>query len=123
MSRKRPRQQVRKRITRERDAAIEQLRILGVSPDGPRQGSDRDADHPSDEGDQAQASERQDLSVRARERLADRINRLTAVLAKLDDGTYGLCEVCEQPIEPARLEALADVTTCLACQRDRERAA
>jgi RNA polymerase-binding transcription factor DksA len=34
-------------------------------------------------------------------------------LAKLDDGTYGSCEVCGQPIAPARLEAMPATRYCV----------
>jgi RNA polymerase-binding transcription factor len=113
---------VRERIERDRQTAIEQLRALGISPSRDGHG-EADADHPRDEGDQAQASERQDLGVMTRERLAERIKRLSAALDRLQDGTYGQCEICGNAIEPPRLDALPDVTTCLACQRERERAA
>jgi RNA polymerase-binding transcription factor len=36
-------------------------------------------------------------------------------LGRLDDGTYGTCENCGTPIDPARLEALPYVTLCLRC--------
>jgi len=36
------------------------------------------------------------------------IEEIQAALARLDDGTYGDCEVCGEPINPARLEALPD---------------
>ena len=114
---------VRERIERERQASIEQLRRLGISLDTGRAAADGDGNRPSDEGDQAQASERLDLGMMTRERLADRINRLTAALERLHDGTYGRCEMCGHAIEPPRLEALPDATTCLSCQRERERAA
>lgn len=36
-------------------------------------------------------------------------------LARVDDGTYGVCLVCGQAIAPARLEARPFATTCIAC--------
>ena len=33
--------------------------------------------------------------------------------AKLSDGTYGLCDVCEEPIGAERLEALPWATRCV----------
>ncbi|MEA2166988.1 MAG: DnaK suppressor protein [Solirubrobacteraceae bacterium] len=39
--------------------------------------------------------------------------RLLRALAKIEDGTYGLCDVCEQPINPKRLEALPESTLCI----------
>ena len=122
MAGKRWHQKVRGRIERERDAAVAQLRDLGIShaqtPE--RRGHD---DHPRDEGDQAQASERVDLSFMTRERLADRINRLTDALERIADGTYGRCEVCGRDIERSRLEALPEAVRCLTCQERSERAA
>jgi DnaK suppressor protein len=108
----------RQRIVRDRDAAIETLRRLGVVPtedtDGARSAT-------LDEGDQAQASERQDMGVAYRERLADRINRLTRALELLTRGTYGVCEVCKDPIGAERLAAIPEVTTCRECQERVER--
>jgi DnaK suppressor protein len=40
--------------------------------------------------------------------------RTERALAKLDEGTYGLCDVCGKPIEPARLAAMPDSVMCLA---------
>ena len=123
MPRKPSRRQVRERIVREREQAIAQLRDLGVSPDAGGEGSPGPGDHPRDEGDQAQRSESLDVSFLTRERLADRINRLTAALERIDDGRYGICDVCGGAIEGPRLAALPEAVTCLSCQRDRERAA
>lgn len=38
---------------------------------------------------------------------------LQAALAKLDKGTYGLCEGCAQPISDARLEAMPAARYCI----------
>ena len=111
------------RIERERDDAIQRLRHLGITPDGDGDARRAGGDHPLDEGDHAQESERQDLSFITRERLAERINRLTAALERINEGTYGTCEECGGPIEASRLAALPEVTTCLECQRRRERVA
>ena len=108
----------RQRIVRDRDAAIETLRRLGVVPIEDTGGARSTT---LDEGDQAQASERQDMGVAYRERLADRINRLTRALELLTRGTYGVCEVCKDPIGAERLAAIPEVTTCRRCQERVER--
>jgi len=36
-------------------------------------------------------------------------------LRKLGDGTYGSCEDCGRPIDPARLEAKPAANFCMAC--------
>jgi len=38
------------------------------------------------------------------------------VLRKLEEGTYGICDECRQPIESARLEALPQAAQCMVCK-------
>ena len=37
-------------------------------------------------------------------------------LKKFEEGTYGLCDSCGQPIAPERLEALPQASLCLNCK-------
>ena len=43
--------------------------------------------------------------------------RTERALTKLDEGTYGTCDVCGQPIPPGRLRALPESVLCLACAK------
>jgi DnaK suppressor protein len=43
------------------------------------------------------------------------LNRIERALAKLDEGTYGVCDGCGAPIPEKRLEAMPDSALCLAC--------
>ena len=108
------------RLRAERDAAIAKLRDLGLTPHRAGE-APREAGLPLDEGDAAQATEHMDMSLAARQRLAERINRLTAALARVHEGTHGTCERCGEAIEPARLAAMPEASTCLACQEKAER--
>jgi DnaK suppressor protein len=109
------------RLRAERDDAIAKLRDLGLIPrmddDAPREVGPPVLD----EGDAAQATERMDMSLAARQRLADRVNRLTAALERIHAGTYGTCNRCGGAIETARLAAVPEAPTCRACQEDAER--
>ncbi|MFC2047175.1 TraR/DksA family transcriptional regulator [Chloroflexota bacterium] len=49
-------------------------------------------------------------------RTTDLLVEIEHALHKFDEGTYGLCDVCGQPIEPARLEALPQANLCLSCK-------
>lgn len=41
------------------------------------------------------------------------LNDVERALAKIDDGAYGLCETCGEPIAPARLEAMPASRYCV----------
>jgi DnaK suppressor protein len=41
--------------------------------------------------------------------------------ARMDDGTYGICEACNQPIGKARLQAFPRATLCMTCKQREER--
>lgn len=51
------------------------------------------------------------------------LERTERALAKLDDGTYGACDACGEPIAPRRLEAMPDSVLCLECAAQQRRAA
>ena len=46
----------------------------------------------------------------------DRLAEIEHALDKFEQGSYGLCDVCGQPIDPARLEALPQANLCLNCK-------
>jgi RNA polymerase-binding protein DksA len=48
--------------------------------------------------------------------LAERqLEEVDAALARMDGGTYGICERCGRPIPAARLEARPTARTCVSC--------
>jgi RNA polymerase-binding protein DksA len=49
-------------------------------------------------------------------RIRDQLAEVEHALQKFEDGTYGLCDSCGQPIDPARLEALPQASLCLDCK-------
>jgi DnaK suppressor protein len=73
-------------------------------------------------GDSVNASEERELSFAFRGRLVDRANRLADALDRLRSGEYGTCEACGDRIAPARLRAMPEVITCVACQEAEEMA-
>lgn len=56
-------------------------------------------------------------STRNRER-AERLEAIAEALERLqeDPESFGLCEVCDEPIPPKRLELMPWVTMCIRCQ-------
>ena len=53
--------------------------------------------------------------------LMDLEEKIARAIAKIDAGTYGLCEKCGKPIEKARIRALPYASLCLADKRAEER--
>jgi DnaK suppressor protein len=53
--------------------------------------------------------------VAAYEQMQEKLAEVHAALRKIDEGTYGICEVCGRPIAPARLEAIPSATRCVEC--------
>ena len=45
--------------------------------------------------------------------LRSELDEVERALAKLDDGTYGKCETCGEPISEARLEAMPATRFCI----------
>ena len=53
--------------------------------------------------------------------LRDLMERIDKALAKIEDGTYGLCDRCGKPIEKARIKALPYANLCLKDKQAEER--
>jgi RNA polymerase-binding transcription factor len=51
----------------------------------------------------------------------DLIQKIDRALRRIDDGTYGICEVCGKPIEKARIKALPYVDLCIKDAQARSR--
>jgi RNA polymerase-binding transcription factor len=51
----------------------------------------------------------------------DLLDQSERALARIDAGTYGVCESCGQPIGKARLQAFPRATLCVTCKQRQER--
>ena len=66
--------------------------------------------HPADLGTETFEAER-DVSIQ--ESVEAELADIERALSRLDDGTYGTCEVCGRPIGDARLDALPAARLCI----------
>lgn len=48
--------------------------------------------------------------------IRDHLAAVEHALHKFEEGTYGLCDSCGKPIDPARLEALPQANRCMDCK-------
>ena len=51
----------------------------------------------------------------------DKLAQIERALARIDDGTYGVCESCGNPIGKMRLMAFPRATLCMTCKQREER--
>lgn len=79
-----------------------------------------DDDRP-DEVDQASTDVEQSMRMRLRNRERLYLFKIEEALRRIEDGVFGLCDTCEEPIERRRLEARPTATLCVACKEDQER--
>ena len=90
---------------------LEQLQANVPSSDERREGS------PFGKREE-EAAETQELEQRLalEKRIKEQLAEVGHALHKFEEGTYGLCESCGQPIDPARLEALPQAKLCMSCK-------
>jgi DnaK suppressor protein len=81
-----------------------------------------DTDDLPDEMDLASSESLQSFTFRLRGREKTFLQKIDRALAKIDEGSFGICEQCEEPISPRRLEARPETTLCIRCKEDQERA-
>jgi len=68
-------------------------------------------------GDMASATFDRELDEGLEEGAQNTLRRIDAALKRIDDGTYGTCEVCGRPIGEERLRAIPWATLCIDDQR------
>jgi len=62
-----------------------------------------------------------DVNLAEIDRDADELRRIDSALARINEGSYGLCESCGQEIPEARLQAEPTALRCVRCQELYER--
>jgi DnaK suppressor protein len=79
-----------------------------------------DADDVPDIVDLATSDLSLNLNVEIRERERHLLGKIDVALAKIDDGSFGICDDCGEAIAPRRLEARPVTTLCIKCKEEEE---
>ncbi|OQA35765.1 MAG: General stress protein 16O [Candidatus Dependentiae bacterium ADurb.Bin331] len=69
-----------------------------------------------DAGDQAQSLSLETLKISLQDNEMAEYNMIGQALRMIEDGTYGMCIECGQPIAERRLKSYPNATRCLICQ-------
>ncbi len=80
-----------------------------------------DANDLPDEMDLASSEYLQSFTFRLRGREKVFLDKISKALDKIEDGSFGTCDDCEEKISIKRLEARPETTLCIRCKEDQER--
>jgi len=73
-----------------------------------------------DELDQVMKERDQELSLKLKGRQSFYLKKIAHGLKKIEDGTFGTCEECDNDISHQRLMARPTATLCIHCKEDQE---
>ncbi len=71
--------------------------------------------------DEVQLAGERELAIRNLDRESNLLRNVRAALARINDGTYGICLHCEEEIKPRRMEAVPWTPYCIRCQEAADR--
>ncbi|MEZ4483151.1 MAG: RNA polymerase-binding protein DksA [Syntrophotaleaceae bacterium] len=74
-----------------------------------------------DPTDRASLESDRNFELRIRDRERRLIMKIRDALARIENGTFGTCECCEEPIGEARLRARPVTELCIDCKTEQER--
>ena len=83
--------------------------------------SNFDTDDLPDEIDLASSEYTQSMIFRLRDREKFLLKKIERALQRMENGTFGICERCEDEISPKRLEARPVTTLCIRCKEEQEK--
>lgn len=74
-------------------------------------------DHMADQGT---ATFSRELDMTLEENTRDALTAIHAAIDRIEEGTYGTCERCSNPISDERLQAMPTATLCISCKSAEE---
>jgi DnaK suppressor protein len=109
--------EIRAGLEKLRDQTRERLAALAKRPErGAAQGFGKRI------GDGTTEAVRRLTDIGVGDSLERALARTERALAKLNDGSYGICDACGEPISPGRMRALPDGGLCVSCAASERRA-
>ena len=98
----------------------EKERIINNSKNALKNELNISPDDLPDESDVAATEINQNLVFKLRDRERHMLAKIDQALSRMEDGSFGTCDSCEEPIEIKRLHARPVSTLCLVCKEKQE---
>lgn len=108
-------------ISRYREQLEEQLAELAEHATGKVEEMVDERDGLPDPNDRATREAEIENTLRLRDRDRKLIAKIQSALRRIDEGTFGLCTACGEPIPQDRLRARPVTEMCIECKREAER--
>jgi len=71
--------------------------------------------------DEVQLAGERELAIRNLDRDSNMLRQIRRALARIDDGSYGVCLHCDEDISPKRIAAVPWAAFCIKCQEQVDR--
>jgi DnaK suppressor protein len=104
----------------ERHKAILEAKRVELSV-GLRNRADIAIEKTPDALDEVQLAGERELAIRNLDRGSNLLRSVRGALARIADGSYGICLHCEEEIKPKRLDAVPWTKYCIRCQEAADR--
>ncbi len=79
-----------------------------------------DEEHFPDPSDRASHETDRNFTLRVKDRERKLVAKVKEAIKRIDQGTYGICELCGEEISEKRLEARPVTTFCIECKKEEE---
>ena len=110
----------KERLESFRELLNERLKAILGEAEKTVKGMTNDRDSFPDPTDRANLETDRNFLLRIRDRERKLIGKIKEALARIDDGTFGICEECGDDISEERLKARPMTTLCIDCKTKAE---
>jgi DnaK suppressor protein len=120
---KRELEEFRRQLESERDRLTAELEAMEEHlPEVEQISLDASGGYDEDLADVASDTFEREKGMAIENSVQDLLQQVEEALGRIDEGTYGVCEVCGSPIHPDRLRALPYARLCINCKAREEQA-
>ena len=99
----------------------EREKLMKMAQQATRDRRKTEDDDLMDDIDLASSEQDQSMVYRMRDRERNLIKKIDKTLMKIEEGSYGICTACEEPIDIKRLQARPVAELCITCKEEQEK--